>query len=776
MLIERLELKNFEGYRHAEVEFARGLNVITGRNSTGKTTILEALLFALYGGAPGLEKKLLVSKLQNAAGPMSVKLVANMQGKRVEILREGRLIGKENEPKRFRMEKLSLKIDGKEVPVNGEEELNRKVCELAGMGVKMFTTLLYARQGEIANILEPKKEDMDLILGISLIKELVEQLDSARKLLEKYEGKDAKTMLEMFQKQLPEITSQINHYKRHVSYLESNVQKLEEIVSKAKSKELKELLKNIEQRDALANNVRKMEASANGILGERGVKSLDELKKLAEEVAKKEGELESEINRLEEEEKRINSAYNDVCSKLNEIETHLKSVGASTVEDLEKQIASTEEQYTQITNRLQTEQAKLNETEKTRNMLDGKIKALEEDVKTHERLLAEGRTSCPTCGQKIDPEMLEQMTKDERERLQHLKEELDVVEGEYQKLKATVNELSRASMQLSNKMDQLQNAYNRIVTLLAGKKVEELGKEKSAAEKDLEGIRETIKVQSGELTKIRTEKDALLKALNNVVQLEKERGQLEEQLRKCLELIRTGMQALAFPFQPEDPDLKVKIAEQLPLSLEELTRRENDLRSWKEQLNQLKSELERLQREEQEMREKVAKLQERLGKAKVCEELLEKIKGRIESQREIRLRRIADEALRIYETLTDQRVYKAFRINRDDYSVEVFPSRLEGYIPAKRTGGGHQTLFALAVRIALLHVLNQRNLLILDEPTYGVDSENLPQLMSYFSEVAKKLEQTVLVTHYGLGEEEAVNVIKVSLAPDGSSVAWRSCT
>ena len=104
-----------------------------------------------------------------------------------------------------------------------------------------------------------------------------------------------------------------------------------------------------------------------------------------------------------------------------------------------------------------------------------------------------------------------------------------------------------------------------------------------------------------------------------------------------------------------------------------------------------------------------------------------------------RLRDIADEALRVYESLTDQRVYRAFKINEDDYTVEVSPERLDGYISARKVGGSRQILITLAVRVALLNVLNRRGLLILDEPTYEVDSENLPQLMSYISEAAKKI-------------------------------------
>ncbi|MGB9778861.1 MAG: hypothetical protein ACPLW8_05600, partial [Candidatus Bathyarchaeales archaeon] len=667
----------------------------------------------------------------------------------------------------------SLKVEKNEVPIHGEEELNKKIGELAGMGVKLFTTLVYARQGELTNILEPKKEDMDLVLGISLMKELIEQLDSSKKSLEKYEGKDAKTMLEMYLQQLPKTLSQINQLTGQVSSLAAEVQELEKIVSKAKSAELRELLKNIEQRDELAKKVHEKETALTSILTEKGVKNMEELQKLAEDAAQKEKELELEIQQLKKEEEQIENAFNEINSKLTQVGTYLQSVSVSTVEELEQQITSITEEHTQIGSRLKNEETKSNEVEKTRNTLIGKVTTLNDEVKSHEELLTKGLTNCPTCGQEIDPAALEQIIDDKKEQLRQFNQKLTEIEGEYQKLKTTINDLKSKFTQLSSKLMQLQQVHDQLTTILAGKTIEDLEKEKSTTEKDLEGIRETIKEQNEKLMKIKNEKEAFQKAVKRIESLEKEKKELGKELSANLELIKGNLQELALTFQPEDADLKAKIAEQLPLSLEELSKKEQDLREKQEQHAQLKSNLQNLQKEEQEMKKKVSELQKRLGKAKVCEKLLDKIKGGIESQRERRLKRMADEALRVYETLTDQRIYKALRINRDDYTVEVFPSRLEGYIQAKRTGGGHQTLIALAVRVALLHVLNQRSLLILDEPTYGVDSENLPQLMSYFSEAAKKLEQTILVTHYGLGEEEAANIIKVGIASDGSSTVSR---
>lgn len=49
MLIKRVELKNFKSHVDSVVEFNRGLNLVLGLNGAGKTSILQAIGFALIG-------------------------------------------------------------------------------------------------------------------------------------------------------------------------------------------------------------------------------------------------------------------------------------------------------------------------------------------------------------------------------------------------------------------------------------------------------------------------------------------------------------------------------------------------------------------------------------------------------------------------------------------------------------------------------------------------------------------------------------------------------
>ena len=97
-------------------------------------------------------------------------------------------------------------------------------------------------------------------------------------------------------------------------------------------------------------------------------------------------------------------------------------------------------------------------------------------------------------------------------------------------------------------------------------------------------------------------------------------------------------------------------------------------------------------------------------------------------------------------------------------------------MPAWRAGGGHQSLFALAERLALLRVRNFPHLLILDEPTDAVDSEHVPHLLAYIARGSREIGQVLLVTHHGQGEEEGVNLIRVAKVGGESKVTQELAT
>ncbi|MFL6466435.1 MAG: AAA family ATPase, partial [Pyrinomonadaceae bacterium] len=48
MFIKRVELENIKSHASAAFDFARGSTAITGENGAGKTTIIEAIAWALF--------------------------------------------------------------------------------------------------------------------------------------------------------------------------------------------------------------------------------------------------------------------------------------------------------------------------------------------------------------------------------------------------------------------------------------------------------------------------------------------------------------------------------------------------------------------------------------------------------------------------------------------------------------------------------------------------------------------------------------------------------
>ena len=85
MIFKRLRLKNFKSYANEVITFNKGITVIVGENGAGKSSIFEAISFALFKQHTAGKLSALV---RNSADTMSVELDFVSRGKEYRIIRD----------------------------------------------------------------------------------------------------------------------------------------------------------------------------------------------------------------------------------------------------------------------------------------------------------------------------------------------------------------------------------------------------------------------------------------------------------------------------------------------------------------------------------------------------------------------------------------------------------------------------------------------------------------------------------------------------------------
>ncbi len=79
MILTSLHMQNYKKYRDYTLEFVEGLTGIIGRNGSGKSTIFDAITFALYGDVRG-EKETIRNAKADEKDAVVVTLVFEIDG------------------------------------------------------------------------------------------------------------------------------------------------------------------------------------------------------------------------------------------------------------------------------------------------------------------------------------------------------------------------------------------------------------------------------------------------------------------------------------------------------------------------------------------------------------------------------------------------------------------------------------------------------------------------------------------------------------------------
>ncbi|MCW4036435.1 MAG: hypothetical protein NWE75_04505, partial [Candidatus Bathyarchaeota archaeon] len=356
-----------------------------------------------------------------------------------------------------------------------------------------------------------------------------------------------------------------------------------------------------------------------------------------------------------------------------------------------------------------------------RRDLDGETARLEHQIREHTELREQGLTVCPKCGQEIDYDLLEG--------------DLKAWEGELGSKSRRLSDLER---EINAIREQVGVAHDRWVE--ADRAVTRFV-EHERRMRELKRAVEEIERRGARLaSRLGRETEGLLvKAESELVasfaSLEEARESVDERLRAS----RDGLTELQSEVRSREDRLR------------DAKRQESDindrLRAHKETLDDSKGLLDKVLEYEAKVRA-VDAIQRRYGEYE-------------QRLRENTLRQLEWLTYKYFQRLTDQQAYSGCHIDRERYILEVQPIGGTRMLPAWLAGGGHESLFALSERLALLRVMGFPHLLVLDEPTDAVDSENVPQLLEYVAKSSREIGQVLLVTHHGHGEEEGVNLIMV---------------
>ena len=167
MHLNKLVMKNFKKFRHAQLEFSDGLTGIVGSNGSGKSTIVEAIAWALYGNrASSIKRDFIRNARARESDPVETRLTLSLGKQELVIYRAMKGKGL--------MAEAFLVLDGQRI-ATGSKEVDTRLEEILKISYQDFMKTFYARQKDLDNLLKEggmgKREYLLKLLGLEDIKE-----------------------------------------------------------------------------------------------------------------------------------------------------------------------------------------------------------------------------------------------------------------------------------------------------------------------------------------------------------------------------------------------------------------------------------------------------------------------------------------------------------------------------------------------------------------------------------------------------------------------------
>lgn len=431
MKLLSLKLNNFRQHQASAINFSDGLTGIIGHNGSGKSTVVEAMAFALYGS------KALRGKVED----VHTYGISRQETTLVEL-------SFEHESQVYKIVRTLNQADifkgGQDKAlVSGNKAVSLKTEEILGLNIDEFLSSYYTEQKAL-EFLSGKKGTTE-----------------REKFIIKMIGYDK---LEKLQQALREDRRDL---KNKISGLESGLGDKEFIEKQIlEEKKALETLKQ-EEKEAVKvlQNAEKGEEVAKKTFLELG-KDYEEYQNYQQELRYFNETEEKLFQRLKEQEIKESENKERLEKKINDTDFLVDEDFSYKLNLLEKEIPEFEKQILNITEEAETAKIKfqeeLNQKKSELVVLEAEAKNLETKIKTLKKLKTGGH--CPTCNQVLGEEfkqVMEGLLAKQQDNYQEIKE----AENELKKISQTPDKITALDESLSELKEKLRTAQNTKNTL-----------------------------------------------------------------------------------------------------------------------------------------------------------------------------------------------------------------------------------------------------------------------------------------------------------------------
>jgi len=326
-MIRNIELVDFLAHSNTKLEFENDATVFVGDNGAGKSSIIDAITFSLFGEHTRKNNKGLIRRGANQ-GFAKIEFSAN--GKNYQAIRK-------IDSKGTLTAQFAEDVNGKLIPIaEGErkqfgESMTKHVEETLGMDFEKLKIASIVQQGELDSIIKAKaKEFKELLNTIIGIDKLDTALASMRTVQREFRSTRQKKFgyddIQVVENKITEYQNESKNAQPRLEQLDVEKKEQELLISKlekqiqndsTKESQLKDLESRKKEWQEYAKNV--IKSIQNEVAEKEEI--VNECKPCFA-ISKNKNEIESEINKIQKELSVIESELNDLEKKQVRLEEH----------------------------------------------------------------------------------------------------------------------------------------------------------------------------------------------------------------------------------------------------------------------------------------------------------------------------------------------------------------------------------------------------------------------------------------------------------------------